>query len=193
MARANTLHDAENSSRPSMIHHSSHKAEGRLPLHDINEADHRRNHQAEIQPPQGHRAALLAFEGKKEKGRASNRNSAISTVSTNASDGFGRRKTHIGPWHLGKTLGKGATARVRMARHCITGELAAVKIVQKMNAQLTQSGSLASISKNDTLWDEEDEVRRMPFAIEREVAIMKLIKHPHIMQIYDIWENRTEM
>jgi hypothetical protein len=35
--------------------------------------------------------------------------------------------------------------------------------------------------------------RRMPYGIEREVAIMKLIEHPHIMKLYDIWENRTEM
>jgi hypothetical protein len=33
----------------------------------------------------------------------------------------------------------------------------------------------------------------MPIGIEREVAIMKLIQHPNIMKLYDIWENRTEM
>jgi hypothetical protein len=123
----------------------------------------------------------------------SNRNSQISTTSTNASDGR-RRKTHIGPWQLGKTLGKGATARVRLARHAATGQLAAIKIVQKKNAQLTQAGSLASLDRNDAkLPDVEDGSRRMPYGIEREVAIMKLIEHPHIMRLYDIWENRTEM
>jgi hypothetical protein len=123
----------------------------------------------------------------------SNRNSQISTTSTNGSDGR-RRKTHIGPWHLGKTLGKGATARVRMARHAVTGQPAAIKIVQKKNAQLSQAGSLAALDQLDAVMNNAGEgPKRMPYGIEREAAIMKLIEHPHIMKLYDIWENRTEM
>ncbi|KFY08292.1 hypothetical protein V492_06361 [Pseudogymnoascus sp. VKM F-4246] len=122
-----------------------------------------------------------------------NRDSQISTTSTNASDGKRRRKTHIGPWHLGKTLGKGATARVRMAKHAVTGQPAAVKIVQKKSALLSQAGSLASLNKKDAKVKDAGENRRMPYGIEREVAIMKLIEHPHIMRLYDIWENRTEI
>lgn len=122
-----------------------------------------------------------------------NRDSQISNASTNASDGKRRRKTHIGPWHLGKTLGKGATARVRMAKHAVTGQPAAVKIVQKKSAMLSQAGSLASLNKKDAKVKDAGENRRMPYGIEREVAIMKLIEHPHIMRLYDIWENRTEM
>jgi serine/threonine-protein kinase HSL1, negative regulator of Swe1 kinase len=121
----------------------------------------------------------------------SNRNSQISTTSTNAS---GRRKILIGPWHLGKTLGKGATARVRLARHAVTGQLAAIKIVQKKDAQLSQAGSLAALDQKDaSMENPRDGARKMPYGIEREVAIMKLIQHPHIMKLYDIWENRTEM
>jgi serine/threonine-protein kinase HSL1, negative regulator of Swe1 kinase len=123
----------------------------------------------------------------------SNRNSQISTTSTNGSGG-GRRKTHIGPWHLGKTLGKGSTARVRMARHAVTGQLAAIKIVQKKDAQLSQAGSIAALDRKDAAINNSGEgPKRMPYSIEREVAIMKLIEHPHIMKLYDIWENRTEM
>ncbi|OBT54237.1 hypothetical protein VE04_06472 [Pseudogymnoascus sp. 24MN13] len=122
-----------------------------------------------------------------------NRDSLISNASTNASDGKRRRKTHIGPWHLGKTLGKGATARVRMAKHAVTGQPAAVKIVQKKSALLSQAGSLASLNKKDAKVKDSGENRRMPYGIEREVAIMKLIEHPHVMRLYDIWENRTEI
>ena len=123
----------------------------------------------------------------------SNRNSQISTVSTNASDGK-RIKSFIGPWKLGKTLGKGATARVRLARHAYTGQAAAIKIVQKKNAQLSQAGSLAALDQAEASMPEPgDGLRRMPVGIEREVAIMKLIQHPNIMKLYDIWENRTEM
>jgi hypothetical protein len=123
----------------------------------------------------------------------SNRNSQISTVSTNASDGK-RIKSFIGPWKLGRTLGKGATARVRLARHAYTGQEAAIKIVQKKNAQLSQAGSLAALDQAEArMPDPGDGLRRMPVGIEREVAIMKLIQHPNIMKLYDIWENRTEM
>jgi serine/threonine-protein kinase HSL1 (negative regulator of Swe1 kinase) len=82
-----------------------------------------------------------------------------------------------------------------MARHATTGQLAAIKIVQKKNAQLSQAGSLASLDRKDleSIENSENTIRRMPYGIEREVAIMKLIDHPHIMKLYDIWENRTEM
>jgi serine/threonine-protein kinase HSL1 (negative regulator of Swe1 kinase) len=135
----------------------------------------------------------LSAISKEHPGTNSNRNSQISTASTNASDGK-RIKSLIGPWKLGKTLGKGATARVRLARHAYTGQEAAIKIVQKKNAQLSQAGSLAALDQAESsMEDSGDGLRRMPVGIEREVAIMKLIQHPNIMKLYDIWENRTEM
>lgn len=35
--------------------------------------------------------------------------------------------------------------------------------------------------------------RGIPLGIEREVVIMKLIEHPHIISLYDVWENRGEL
>lgn len=103
-------------------------------------------------------------------------------------------KTHIGPWQLGKTLGKGSSARVRLCRHNITGQMAAVKIVNRRMAYLVQDSSLAALSKWDSsLPDQADGEMRVPMAIEREVAILKLIEHPNIMKLYDIWENRSEV
>lgn len=198
MARANTLHVAE-SSRPPMLHHGSHKPEGQLPLDNDAVADienRRSSRNTDTMYPKVYaadrRAALLALEGKQ---RASNRDSTYSVASTNASDAGGKsvRKTHIGPWNLGKTLGKGATARVRLARHSVTGEHAAIKIVQKTTSSLTASGSLAALTKADDKIKYEGAAKRMPYGIEREVAIMKLIKHPNILKLHDIWENRTEM
>lgn len=81
-----------------------------------------------------------------------------------------------------------------MARHIYTGQQAAIKIVQKKTAQISQAGSLADLDKADSEMPETEESwRRMPVGIEREVAIMKLIQHPNIMKLYDIWENRKEM
>ncbi|KAL6410407.1 CAMK/CAMKL/GIN4 protein kinase [Ilyonectria robusta] len=103
-------------------------------------------------------------------------------------------KTHIGPWQLGKTLGKGSSARVRLCRHNMTNQLAAVKIVNRRMAYLVQDSSLAALSKWDNSRPNQiDGEMRVPMAIEREVAILKLIEHPNIMKLYDIWENRSEV
>lgn len=118
------------------------------------------------------------------------RESLISTMSTDSS----RVKQCIGPWRLGRTLGHGATARVRLAKHAVTGQRAACKILVKGNTKMCQSTSLANIERAEALDPDFDEgLRRMPIGIEREVAIMKLIQHPNIMKLYDIWENRFEM
>ena len=125
-----------------------------------------------------------------EEARASTRLSQISQTSTNASgtNGKGRRKTHVGPWRLGRTIGKGASGRVRKARHAATGQDAAIKIVSKKSAEVLRSQSLAFI---DTKADQGR--RAIPIGIEREVVIMKMIEHPNIIRLFDIWENRGEL
>lgn len=82
-----------------------------------------------------------------------------------------RTKTHVGPWRLGRTLGRGSSGRVRLAKHNTTGQLAAVKIVPK---------ELVNHNNNN-------------YGIEREVIIMKLIEHPNVMALYDVWENKGEL
>jgi len=122
------------------------------------------------------------------------RMSQASYASTSSSRSKKNYKTHIGPWQLGRTLGKGSSARVRLCRHNLTNQLAAVKIVNRRMAYLVQDSSMAALSKWDScLPDENNGEMRVPMAIEREVAILKLIEHPNIMKLYDIWENRSEM
>jgi serine/threonine protein kinase len=46
----------------------------------------------------------------------------------------------IGPWRIGRTIGKGSSGRVKIAKHGQTGQFAAVKIVPKhvlMNSRLS--------------------------------------------------------
>ena len=125
--------------------------------------------------------------------RDSKRDSQISTASTNASD-KGKRKTHIGPWQLGKTLGKGSAGRVRSARHRNTGQAAAVKIVSKKAATLSQSKSVAGMDQMLAQAGSGANAGKMiPYGIEREVVIMKLIEHPNIINLYDVWQNRGEL
>ncbi|KAL2141695.1 hypothetical protein VTI28DRAFT_2061 [Corynascus sepedonium] len=121
--------------------------------------------------------------------------SQISNVSSNASS-TRQIKTFIGPWQLGKTLGKGSSARVRLARHRVSHQLVAIKIVAKSTAHITQAGSLANLDSIDCrkpTTNANGGIRRMPLAIEREVAILKLIRHPNIIELQDIWENSSEI
>lgn len=88
-----------------------------------------------------------------------------------------KTKSHVGPWRLGRTLGRGSSGRVRLAKHSVTGKLAAVKIVPK--------SSFDTISYNIS--------DKAPYGIEREIIIMKLIQHPNVMGLYDVWENKGEL
>lgn len=121
------------------------------------------------------------------------KNSRFSQISTSSSASNGNRKTHIGPWQLGRTLGKGSAARVRLARHTTTQDVVAVKILAKDMTQITTAGSMAELDKWDRTRDEFNAQRQIPLSIEREVAVLKLIDHPHIVKLHDIWENRAEM
>lgn len=167
------------SSSPRLPHHESLKPEANLSV--------REKVVGKISAIENKRISTIANEVAAE----AKRDSHVSTNSSGA--GKGKRKTHVGPWQLGKTLGKGATGRVRLAKHSMTGQVAAVKIVSKKSAALVQSASMARMDKEDTTAMVAAGPRTMPFGIEREVVIMKLIAHPNIINLYDIWENRGEL
>ncbi|KAF2135733.1 uncharacterized protein K452DRAFT_354259 [Aplosporella prunicola CBS 121167] len=128
-----------------------------------------------------------------EDNRSSNRNSAISTASSTMSAG-GRRKTHIGPWQLGRTIGEGGCSRVRMVRHSLTGQLGAAKIISKKMADKVKAQSLLNLYKSaETDPELLAQMKIMPFGLEREIVIMKLLEHQNIVKLYDVWENRSEL
>lgn len=81
----------------------------------------------------------------------------------------------IGPWKLGKTLGRGATGRVLLGVHVQTGQKAAVKVVLK--SELNEEYERPSDKKGS-----------LPYGIEREIIIMKLLTHPNVLRLYDVWE-----
>ncbi|EMC94698.1 hypothetical protein BAUCODRAFT_558349 [Baudoinia panamericana UAMH 10762] len=123
----------------------------------------------------------------------SKRNSAISTTSTNASGR--RRKTYIGHWQLGKTIGKGGCSRVRVVRHRFKDQYGAVKIITRSTAESTRAQSLANLieSTKGTASATSTGHRPIPHGLEREIAVMKLLEHPNIVRLYDVWENRNEL
>ncbi|ESO04571.1 hypothetical protein HELRODRAFT_79002 [Helobdella robusta] len=78
-----------------------------------------------------------------------------------------RDDLYVGPYRLEKTLGKGQTGLVKLGVHCVTGKKVAIKIVNR--EKLTES---------------------VLMKVEREIAIMKLIEHPHVLALYDIYDNK---
>lgn len=110
----------------------------------------------------------------------------LSQISTNTTNSNKKRKSQnkIGPWKLGRTLGRGSTGRVRLAKNTNTGQLAAVKIVPKSNFRKLE---------NPKYKRKNDDATRLPYGIEREIIIMKLISHPNIMGLYDVWENKNDL
>ncbi|KAM3122273.1 hypothetical protein CJJ07_001593 [Candidozyma auris] len=108
----------------------------------------------------------------------------LSQISTTTNNSNKKRKTQnrIGPWKLGRTLGRGSTGRVRLAKNVDTGKLAAVKIVPKSNFKKLENPKYKS-----------SDATKLPYGIEREIIIMKLISHPNIMGLHDVWENKNDL
>lgn len=168
----------------SIPHHESIAANGALTIRNVAAHSHAQGH-----PPEHKRLSAVPNEDE------SKRDSQVSSTSTSASAKGRKRKTHIGPWLLGSDVGKGGTGKVRKVRHVVTGQDAAAKIISKKVAERARAESLISLvesaKKNRDALPAGSVL--MPFGVEREVVIMKLLNHPNIVKLYDIWENRNEL
>ncbi|XP_070506602.1 serine/threonine-protein kinase BRSK2 isoform X2 [Chironomus tepperi] len=74
---------------------------------------------------------------------------------------------YVGPYRLEKTLGKGQTGLVKLGVQCVSGKKVAIKIINR--EKLSES---------------------VLIKVEREIAIMKLIDHPHVLGLSDVYENK---
>lgn len=90
---------------------------------------------------------------------------------------------YIGPWKLGKLIGQGASGRVRHAVHTTSGVQAAVKIVPKQILASSRMSIRDVSAKQD----------KMTLGIEREIVIMKLIEHPNVLGLMDVYETSKEL
>lgn len=91
-------------------------------------------------------------------------------------------KDHIGPWQMGETLGSGATGRVRLCRHRSDHRLGAVKIMSKQRVE--ETGIVGDLKEPKQKWTN---------SMEREVIIMKMVRHPNVVRMYDVWEGSHEL
>ncbi|KAG8475192.1 hypothetical protein CXB51_031756 [Gossypium anomalum] len=79
--------------------------------------------------------------------------------------------TRVGKYELGRTLGEESSAKVKFAKNMETGECVAIKIL-----------------------DHEQVLRRRILEqIKREISIMKLIKHPNVIKIYEVMASKTKI
>lgn len=79
--------------------------------------------------------------------------------------------SHIGNYQIVKTLGEGSFGKVKLAYHITTGQKVALKIINKK-----------VLAKSD-----------MQGRIEREISYLRLLRHPHIIKLYDVIKSKDEI
>ncbi|KAH9604459.1 hypothetical protein KSS87_016526 [Heliosperma pusillum] len=80
-------------------------------------------------------------------------------------------RTRVGKYELGKTLGEGNFAKVKFAKNVETGDFFAIKI---LNRDLVLR-------------------HKMIEQIKREIATMKVIKHPNVVQLHEVMASKTKI
>ncbi|PKU49221.1 serine threonine-protein kinase brsk2 isoform x2 [Limosa lapponica baueri] len=91
----------------------------------------------------------------------------VEMTSTGKEGSGAQHAQYVGPYRLEKTLGKGQTGLVKLGVHCVTCQKVAIKIVNR--EKLSES---------------------VLMKVEREIAILKLIEHPHVLKLHDVYENK---
>eukprot|EP00927_Polykrikos_kofoidii_P029189 TRINITY_DN25280_c2_g4_i1.p1 TRINITY_DN25280_c2_g4~~TRINITY_DN25280_c2_g4_i1.p1 ORF type:complete len:744 (-),score=98.74 TRINITY_DN25280_c2_g4_i1:551-2782(-) len=81
------------------------------------------------------------------------------------------RSKSIGHYVLMKTIGEGTFGKVKLGTHILTGERVAVKVLEK--GRIVDSADVERVA--------------------REIHILKLIRHPHIIQLYEIIETPRQL
>ncbi|KAK2855781.1 hypothetical protein Q5P01_004516 [Channa striata] len=124
----------------------------RTPLPTVNERD-AENHTS-------------ADDGRSEVVSRSVRSARCKASSTSA----GEESPHVGNYRMLKTIGKGNFAKVKLARHILTGREVAIKIIDKTQLNPT------SLQK-----------------LFREVRIMKILNHPNIVKLFEVIETEKTL
>jgi len=188
-ARANIPSPAHNMDKPAQ---STTSSAAHLPHNKSPENNGTLNVRSSPMESTGHRRVS---DIKKDSQRSSKRDSEISNASSTASS---TRKRTIGQWQLGKTVGRGGCSTVRLVRHVVTGQVGAVKIISRKMAEQVRAQSLANLAAmpDPSMQDLVAAGKAMPPpppGLMREIAIMKLLDHPNIVRLYDVWENHNEL
>ncbi|XP_008651111.1 CBL-interacting protein kinase 21 isoform X1 [Zea mays] len=82
-----------------------------------------------------------------------------------------RRRRRMGKYEMGRTLGEGHFGKVRLARDAGTGRSFAIKILDRQRILAMKI-------------DEQ---------IKREIATLKLLKHPNVVRLYEVSASKTKI
>ncbi|BFZ54426.1 Protein kinase [Savitreella phatthalungensis] len=99
---------------------------------------------------------------------------AASTVidsEVDLSDETTRRPNSRFRYTIVKTLGEGSFGKVKLAEHLVTKQRVALKIISRKTLQ-----------NND-----------MAYRVEREIQYLKLLRHPHIIKLYEVVTTPTDI
>jgi 5'-AMP-activated protein kinase catalytic alpha subunit len=77
----------------------------------------------------------------------------------------------IGQYVLGKSIGEGTFGKVKVGMHIATKEKVAVKILEK-----SKIVDIADVER-----------------VSREIHILKIVQHPHVVQLYEIIETPKKL
>ncbi|XP_052006646.1 MAP/microtubule affinity-regulating kinase 3-like isoform X7 [Xyrauchen texanus] len=116
-----------------------------------------------------HRASIHTTNG---HGRGEVTSRSVRSSGRNRNSGSGLDEVHplVGNYRLLKTIGKGNFAKVKLARHILTGSEVAIKMIDKTQLNPT---SLQKLS--------------------REVTIMKNLNHPNIVKLFEVIETEKTL
>ncbi|KAL0447510.1 UNVERIFIED_CONTAM: CBL-interacting serine/threonine-protein kinase [Sesamum latifolium] len=82
------------------------------------------------------------------------------------------KKILLGKYEMGRLLGKGAFAKVYYATNLATDESVAIKVIKK---------------------DEVIKDQRMMEQIKREIAVMRLVRHPNIVELKEVMATKSKI
>ncbi|KAG7991051.1 hypothetical protein I3843_02G056400 [Carya illinoinensis] len=85
--------------------------------------------------------------------------------------GLEREGTRLGKYELGRTLGEGNFGKVKLAKNIETGEPFAVKILEK--------NKIIELKITDQ--------------IKREIATLKLLKHPNVVRLHEVLASKSKI
>ncbi|CAL5195897.1 unnamed protein product [Lathyrus oleraceus] len=80
-------------------------------------------------------------------------------------------RTRVGKYQLGKTIGEGSFAKVKLAKNVENGDFVAIKI----------------LDRNHVLR------HNMMDQLKREISAMKMINHPNVVKIFEVMASKTKI
>ncbi|PPS06133.1 hypothetical protein GOBAR_AA14513 [Gossypium barbadense] len=89
--------------------------------------------------------------------------------------------TTIGKYQLGRTIGEGTFAKVKLAVDTTNGHHVAIKIIDK--AMVLESNLKYQATKKSIL----------KFQVQSEIQTMKLLHHPNVVRIYEVIGSKTKI